>query len=69
MNRPQTPGRVEALRAVMRCGIENSSPEMLHLAGFNRPHIPRAPSAPLATVTFASGVEKLSQRERAALPF
>lgn len=69
MNRPQTPGRVEALRAVMRRGIENSSPEMLHLAGFNRPPIPRAPSAPLATVTFTSGVDKLSPRERAALPF
>ena len=69
MNRPQTPGRVEALRAVMRQGIDRSTADMLHLAGFNRPTM-RAPAAPLmAGITFASGIDQLSQKERAALPF
>lgn len=69
MKRAQTPGRVEALREVMRQGITHSTPDMLHLAGFNRPTM-RAPAAPpLPCVTFASGIEQLSQKERAALPF
>lgn len=69
MNRQQNPGRVEALRAVLSTGVKNSTPDMLNMAGFNRP-ILRAPAAPsFGVVTFTSGVEKLSQKERTALPF
>lgn len=69
MNRKQTPGRAEALRKVMRGGIANATPQLLNLAGFNRP-VMRAPARPaMEAIMLSSGVEKLSAKERAALPF
>lgn len=69
MNRKQTPGRAEALREVMRGGIANATPELINLAGFNRPvmHKPAAPALP--GMALSSGIEKMSAQERAALPF
>lgn len=69
MNRKQTPGRAEALREVMRNGIANASPEILNLAGCNRPVMrkPRAPALP--GIMMSSGIEKMSAKERAALQF
>lgn len=69
MNRKQTPGRTEALREVMRGGIANAAPELLNLAGFNRPvmHKPAAPALP--GMTLSSGIEQMPVKERAALPF
>lgn len=69
MNRKQTPGRAEALREVMRNGIENATPGMLQLAGFNRP-VTRATAAPeLQGIMLSSGINQLTAQERAALPF
>lgn len=69
MNRKQTPGRAEALREVMRGGIANATPELLNLAGFNRP-VMRQPGAPaLQGIMLSSGIEKMSAKERAELPF
>ena len=69
MKRQQTPGRIEALRAVLHNGVNNSTPEMLHVAGFGRPIVQRPPGPELGRITLASGFEKLSQQELAALPF
>lgn len=69
MNRKQTPGRVEALREVMRGGIANASPEVLNFAGCNRP-VMRKPATPaLDGLMLSSGIEQLTAQERAALPF
>lgn len=69
MNRKQTPGRVEALREVMRGGIANASPEMKHLAGFNRPVMPSPAATALEGIMLSSGTEKMTAKERAVLPF
>lgn len=62
------PGRVEALRLVLKQGVESSSPELKHLAGMYVRHQPmRRPL--LETITFSSGVDQLSAEERAAMPF
>lgn len=69
MNRKQTPGRAEALREVMRGGISNATPELMNLAGCNRP-VMRQPAAPaLLGIMLSSGIEQLTAQERAALPF
>lgn len=69
MTRKQTPGRTEALREVMRGGIANATPELLNIAGCNRPVI-RNPAAPtLQGIMLSSGIEQLTAQERAALPF
>ena len=69
MNRKQTPGRAEALREVMRGGIANATPQLLNMAGCNRPVMP-APARPaLQGITLSSGIEQLTVQERAALPF
>lgn len=67
MKRLQLPGRQEALRAVLRDG--NPSPAMRHLAGLRRTHGPRPPAPYFGTLQFTSGIELLTQAERAALPF
>lgn len=69
MNRKQTPGRSEALREVMRNGIAIASPELLNLAGCNRPVIPQPAAAALPGIMLSSGIEQLTAQERAALPF
>lgn len=69
MNRKQTPGRAEALREVMRGGIDNAAPELLNLAGFNRPVMPHPAAPALQGIMLSSGVEKMSANERATLPF
>lgn len=70
MQRPQTPGRIEALRAVLQGGIANASPELLRLAGMGR-EIQRRPPEPDhgAIEPFASGVETLPEHVRSSLPF
>lgn len=69
MNRKQTPGRAEALREVMRSGIANASTELLNLAGFNRPVMRQPGAQVLPGITLSSGIEKMSTKERAELPF
>lgn len=65
----QTPGRAEALREVMRDGIANATPELLNLAGFNRPVMRKPASQSLPGIMLSSGIEQLTSQERAALPF
>lgn len=69
MNRKQTPGRAEALREVMRGGIANATPELLNLAGFNRPVMRKPGATALPVLMLSSGIEKMSAKERATLPF
>lgn len=69
MNRKQTPGRTEALREVMRGGIANATPDLLNLAGCNRPVMPKPAAPALPGILLSSGIEKMSTKERAELPF
>lgn len=69
MNRKQTPGRTEALREVMRGGIDNAAPDLLNLAGCNRPVMPKPAAPALQGIMLSSGIEQLTAQERAALPF
>lgn len=69
MNRKQTPGRAEALREVMRGGIANATPELMNLAGCNRPVMPKPAAPALQGIMLSSGIEQLTAQERAALPF
>lgn len=69
MNRKQTPGRAEALREVMRGGIANATPELLNLAGFNRPVMRQPGAQALPGIMLSSGIEQMSTKERAAMPF
>lgn len=69
MNRKQTPGRAEALREVMRGGIANATPELLNLAGCNRPVMPKPAAPAMLGIMLSSGIEQLTAQERAALPF
>lgn len=69
MNRPQLPGRREALNEVVRQGVANASPELKRLAGMSRKFGPQPRETHVPTHTFTSGIEKLSREERDALPF
>lgn len=69
MNRKQTPGRAEALREVMRGGIANATPELLNLAGCNRPVMPKPGAPALQGIMLSSGIDQLTAQERSALPF
>lgn len=65
----QLPGRMEALRLVLKQGVSNSSPQLKQLAGMCDRFAQR-PSKPLnGTMTMTSGIDKLSPMARAALPF
>ena len=68
MQRPQLPGRLEALNHVLRTGISNASPDMLRISGMGRT-AQRKPTAMPQTFTFSAGLEQLTQEQRAALPF
>ena len=68
MQRPQLPGRTEAINHVLRTGISNASPDMLRIAGMGRT-AQRKPTAMPQTFTFSAGLEQLTQEQRAALPF
>lgn len=67
MKQQQLPGRQEALRIVL---ADREAPEpMRRLAGLHRTHGPRPPAPYFGTLQFTSGIELLTQAERAALPF
>jgi hypothetical protein len=68
MQRPQLPGRIEALNHVLRIGTSNASPDMLRIAGMGRT-AQRKPSSTPQTFTFSAGLEQLTPEQRAALPF
>lgn len=69
MTRKQTPGRTEALREVMRGGIANATPDLLNLAGCNRPVMPKPGAQSLPGIMLSSGIDQLTSQDRAALPF
>lgn len=69
MKHQQTPGRIEALREVMRNGISNATPELMNLAGCNRPVMPKPAALALQGIMLSSGIDQMSTNERAALPF
>lgn len=68
MQRPQLPGRIEALNHVLRTGISNASPDMLRISGMGRTAQRKTTAMP-QTFTFSAGLEQLTQEQRAALPF
>ena len=64
----QQPGRIEALRIVL--SEHPAPPVMLHIAGLDTLPKRRPQDPPHGAVTFStSGIEKLTQAERDALPF
>ena len=65
----QLPGRVEALRLVIRQGAENSSPELRHLAGLDARFSPKPTTSIGRTVSFSNSAEFLSPLERDELSF
>lgn len=65
----QLPGRLEALRIVLRGGVNNATPLMLHIAGMNKSPRQCQPAPLHGVATFSSGIALLSHKERAELPF
>jgi len=63
----QQPGRIEALRIVL--SGQPAPPLMRHIAGLDTLPQRRPQDPPHGAVTFSSGIEKLTQAERDALPF
>lgn len=69
MKRQQLPGRIEALRLVLRNGISNAPDHLLRIAGMGRDKRPSHQGPTLRGVQFARGPSGLSLVDEAALPF
>jgi hypothetical protein len=69
MKRQQLPGRIEALRLVLRSGISNAPAHLLRIAGMGKTKRPCPPGPTLRSVQFDSGPSGLSVEAEAALPF
>lgn len=69
MKRQQLPGRIEALRLVLRNGISNTPAHLLHIAGMGRDKRHSPPGPALLSVQFGRGPSGLSVEDEAALPF
>lgn len=69
MERQQLPGRIEALRLVLRNGISNAPDHLLRIAGMGRDKRPSHQGPTLRSVQFDSGPSGLSVEAEAALPF
>lgn len=65
----QLPGRIEALRLVLRSGISNTPAHLLRIAGMGRDKRPSPPGPTLRSVQFDRGPSGLSVEDEAALPF
>ena len=65
----QLPGRIEALRLVLRNGISNAPAHLLRIAGMGRDKRPRHQGPALRGVQFDRGPSWLSAEDEAALPF
>ena len=65
----QLPGRIEALRLVLRNGISNTPAHLLRIAGMGRDKRPRPAGPTLRSVQFDRGPSLLSAEDEAALPF
>ena len=66
----QLPGRIEALRLVLRSGISNAPAHLLRIAGMGKPKRPCPPGPTLLrAVQFDRGPTGLSAEDEAALPF
>ena len=69
MERQRLPGRIEALRLVLRNGISNAPDHLLRIAGMGRDKRPSHQGPTLRSVQFDSGPSGLSVEAEAALPF
>ena len=66
----QLPGRIEALRLVLRQGTDNAPAALMHLAGMGKEKRPLPSGAQIPQgLTFSSGADELLNEERAAWPF
>lgn len=65
----QLPGRIEALRLVLKQGAANSSLQLKQLAGMGVWHGPMPTRPALAAATLSSGIDNATPAERAELPF
>ena len=66
----QLPGRLEALRLVLRAGTANAPADLMHLAGMGKEKRPLPSGAQIPQgLTFSSGADKYPNEERAAWPF
>lgn len=65
----QLPGRIEALRLVLRNGISNAPAHLLRIAGMGRDKRPRHQGPTLRSVQFDRGPSGLRVEDEAALPF
>lgn len=65
----QLPGRIEALRLVLRNGISNAPAHLLRIAGMGSDKRPRHQGPTLRSVQFDRGPSWLSAEDEAALPF
>ena len=65
----QLPGRIEALRLVLRSGIDNAPAHLLRIAGIGHDKRPRPAVPVLGVVRITQGPSGLSLVDEAALPF
>lgn len=66
----QLPGRIEALRLVLRQGTDNAPADLMHLAGMGKEKHPLPSGAQIPRgIVFSSGADEFLNEERAAWPF